>query len=159
MIRLKTLLNEITFGNSVPYENTFEWTKYQESVRTTFDDDSGNVIDVVFDEQAPSDDLAESSSYELSFWVNDSYNAQPNITGETNYIRIMATIAAAIYSFITYAQYPDMIEFSGSDSDPKKAEQKTRLYKMFAISNKAKLANMGYRFISNHMGTGIERFN
>ena len=52
-----------------------------------------------------------------------------------------------------------MIEFSGSDSDPKKAEQKTRLYKMFAISNKAKLANMGYRFISNHMGTGIERVN
>ena len=84
MIRLKELLTEITFGNSIPYENTFNWIRYQESVRTTFDDDSGNVIDVVFDEQAPSDDLQESSSYELSFWVNDSYNAQPNITGETN---------------------------------------------------------------------------
>ena len=159
MIRLKELLTEITFGNSVPYENTFTWTEYQESFRTTFDDDSGNVIDVVFDQQVPRGDTDESLSYELSFWVNDSYNAQPNLAGETNYIRIMATIAAAIYSFITYAQNPDMIEFSGSDSDPKKAEQKTRLYKMFAISNKAELANIGYRFISNHMGTGIERVN
>ena len=158
MIRLKELLTEITFGNSVPYENTFTWTEYQESFRTTFDDDSGNVIDVVFDEQSSSRDL-DGLSYELSFWVNDSYNAQPNLAGETNYIRIMATIAAAIYSFITYTQYPDMIEFSGSDNDPKKAAQKTRLYKMFAISNKAELANIGYRFISNHMGTGIERVN
>ncbi len=158
MIRLKNLLSEITFGTSEPYATKFTWHEYQESYRTSFTDDAGNTIDVVFDQNYTLGD-DEDASYELSFWVNKSYDANKANAGQANYIRIMATIAAALYSFINYAAYPRMIEFSGSDSDPAKAEQKSRLYQMFAATNKTKLADLGYRFVNSHMGTGIERID
>lgn len=156
MIRLKNILSEITFANLQPYVDKFVWHEYQESFRTSFTDDANNKIDVVFDQNVTLGD-DEDASYELSFWVNNSYDANKENAGQANYIRIMATIAAALYSFINYADYPRMIEFSGSDSDPEKAAQKTRLYQQFATTNKTKLADMGYRFVNSHMGTGIER--
>ena len=158
MIRLKNLLSEITFGTSEPYATKFVWHEYQESFRTAVNDDTGNTIDIVFDSNITlGDDEAE--VYELSFWVNKSYDTVVAKAGQANYIRIMATIAAALYSFINYAAYPQMIEFSGSDSDPEKAAQKARLYQMFAATNKTKLAELGYRYVSTHMGTGIERID
>ena len=158
MILLKNLLSEITFGNLQPYMDNFVWHEYQESFRTSFKDDVDNTIDVVFDQNYTLGD-DENASYELSFWVNKSYDANKDKAGQANYIRIMATIAAALYSFIKYADYPHMIEFSGSDSDPEKAAQKTRLYQMFATTNKTKLAKLGYRYVNSHMGTGIERID
>jgi hypothetical protein len=158
MIRLKTLLSEITFGTSEPYVDKFVWHEYQESFRTSFKDDVDNTIDVVFDQNVTLG-YDEDASYELSFWVNKSYDANKANAGQANYIRIMATIAAALYSFINYADYPHMIEFSGSDSDPEKAAQKARLYQQFATTNKTKLADLGYRFVNSHMGTGIERID
>ena len=155
MIRLKDLLSEITFGNLQPYMDKFVWHEYQESFRTSFKDDVDNTIDVVFDQNYTLGD-DENASYELSFWVNKSYDANKDKAGQANYIRIMATIAAALYSFIKYADYPWMIEFSGSDSDPEKAAQKTRLYQMFATTNKTQLDKLGYRYVNTHMGTGIE---
>ena len=158
MIRLKNLLSEITFGTSEPYATKFVWHEYQESFRTAVNDDAGNTIDIVFDQNVTLG-YDDEAAYELSFWVNKSYDVTVAKAGQANYIRIMATIAAALYSFINYAGYPRMIEFSGSDSDPEKAAQKTRLYQMFATTNKTKLADLGYRFVNSHMGTGIERID
>ena len=155
MIRLKNLLSEITFGTSEPYATKFVWHEYQESFRTAVNDDTGNTIDIVFDSNITLGD-DEASAYELSFWVNKSYDTVVAKAGQANYIRIMATVAAALYSFIKYADYPHMIEFSGSDIDPDKAAQKTRLYQMFATTNKTQLDKLGYRYVNTHMGTGIE---
>ena len=159
MILLRPILTEITFGASQPYATQFIWQDYSQGWFTEFADDAGNLIQVFFDNNVQEDDPETDSAFELSFFVNNSYNADPEKTGQTNYIRIMATIAIILEQFIKRADYPYIIEFTGSDEDPEKAAQKTRLYKLFATSNNGILARLGYRYVTSHMGTGIERID
>ena len=162
-IRLKDLVLEITLNNIEPYTNTFNWDDSNMGYEFQFQDDAGNWISVFMADNGNSDE-ADDPIYEVSFFVRTQksggvYSATQHTRSTTaNYLRIMATVGAAIMDFLTRFE-PYFVEFTGADSDPKKAAQKTRLYSQFARDNAGKLRSLGYRFVSNHMGTGLERID
>ena len=161
-IRLKDLVFEITLANIEPYTTQIAWEDGSMGYEFKFRDDAGNDISVFMADNGVNDE-ADDPVYEASFFVKNSksnyYSATQHTQSTTaNYLRIMATVGAAIMDFLTRFE-PYFVEFTGADSDPKKAAQKTRLYSQFARDNVGKLSALGYRFISNHMGTGLERIN
>jgi hypothetical protein len=157
-IRLKDLVMEITLNNIAPYTTQIAWEDSNMGYEFQFRDDTGNWISVFMADTAGYED---DPAYEVSFFVKNakatSYTANKQVSSTTaNYLRIMATVGAAIMDFIERHQ-PAFVEFTGADSDPKKAAQKTRLYTQFARDNAGKFTALGYRFVNNHMGSGLER--
>ena len=175
MIKLKTLLSEIAFGNIKPYAENIHWTHSGHGYDFMFTDEYDNEIIVNLADQTPFDSDEDDSELELSFFVKpsgyenhssrDYYSINKSIEKiPANYLRIMATVGAGLLAFIDPTSpegivQPLTIEFTGSDSDLDKAAQKKRLYIQFARDNDAKFRELGYRFFSSHMGTGIERIN
>lgn len=159
VIKLRDLVAEITLNNIEPYTNNIQWEADGPGYEFQFPDDAGNQISVYMADNSTD----EYSVYEVSFFVKSApdavFSANKTVSGTTaNYLRIMSTVGAAIMDFLQREQ-PAMLEFTGADSDPKKAAQKTRLYSQFARDNAAKFRALGYRFVSNHMGTGLERID
>ena len=168
-IRLKDLVMEITLANIEPYTNTINWEDSNMGYEFQFRDDAGNDISVFMADTAAAygdeaDDDDEEPIYEVSFFVKNPksggvYSAtQQKQSTTANYLRIMATVGAAIMDFLKRYR-PYFVEFIGADSDPKKAAQKTRLYTQFARDNSGKLNALGYRFVSTHMVTGLDRID
>ena len=168
-IRLKDLVFEITLNNIEPYTNTINWEDSNMGYEFQFQDDAGNWVSVFMADTAAAygdeaDDDDEEPIYEVSFFVKNPksggvYSAtQQKQSTTANYLRIMATVGAAIMDFLKRYR-PYFVEFIGADSDPKKAAQKTRLYAQFARDNSGKLSALGYRFVSTHMVTGLDRID
>ena len=161
-IRLKALVMEIKLDNIEPYTNTINWEDSNMGYEFQFQDDAGNWVSVFMADNSGARD-PEDRDYEVSFFVktpkSTSYSANQQIRSTTaNYLRIMATVGAAILDFLE-RERPYFVEFTGADSDSKKAAQKTRLYAQFAQDNVGKLLTLGYRFVNSHMGTGLERID
>lgn len=162
-IRLRDLVTEITLNNIAPYTTDFDWEDTSVGYEFEFQDDAGNWISVFMSSHTVSYDDEDSDTFEVSFFVKNSevpnYSINRHVRSTTsNYLRIMVTVGAAILDFLKHRQ-PDFLEFTGADSDPKKAAQKTRLYTQFTQDNIGKIRALGYRFVNNHMGTGLERID
>ena len=169
MIKLKSLLTEISFGNIKPYVDNIHWTLSGGGYDFMFTDEYDNEVIVNLADQTPFDSDEDDSELELSFFVKpkgSDFHSTNKVKEKVpaNYLRIMATVGAGLLAFIDPTSpegivQPLIIEFTGSDSDLDKAAQKNRLYIQFARDNDAKFRELGYRFFTSHMGTGIERMD
>ena len=157
MIRLKSLLSEITFANVQPYATQFTWSKDFSYFETQVSCD-GELVLFAFEKLRFALELDE-DEVEYVFTIaakrNNGINGNNNwsirhdassIRGKIDYLRLMRTVAEAILDFIRiYA--PDGIDITGSDPNAQKDMQKTRIYRNLIHSNSAELAAVGYTIL------------
>ena len=179
MIKLKSLLTEITLGGITPYMTRFVWDESASSrnaieyVECTVPCD-GISIKFNFDKQWGREDESNWSfsiispstdpDTERRNWTIS--HTRSDATGNVSYMRLMRTALEAVLDFVhTYA--PTSIDVTGSDTIPEKDLQKTRIYRALLAANAAELATSGYTVLdrsgklfivrkSNADATGIE---
>jgi hypothetical protein len=177
MIRLKSLLAEITLSNVQPYATQFTWRKDFNYFEAQVSCD-GEPILFAFEKMRSAVEIGD-AEVEYVFTIaarrEDGINGNQgwsirhdasSTRGKIDYLRLMRTAAEAILDFIRiYA--PDGIDITGSDPNAKKDLQKTRIYRNLIHSNSAELAAVGYTILdqmgklfivrkSNYDTTGIE---
>jgi hypothetical protein len=141
MIRLKTLLTEITLGR--PFATQFAWrpvSRDSEVYESEFDADGRTVQLTMLH--------AGDNEWHFAFLLpgaggRTTSHSKSTAVGATSYLRIIATVGEAILDFCVN-RAPDVINISGADSDSEKAAQKTRLYAAFCRHNAARIASIGY---------------
>jgi hypothetical protein len=161
-MRLKDILTEIRLGDSAPYATQFVWQEervHSNMMYTTrFDaNDTQVVIRLQGGFWYPGD---EGPEYNFSYWVPDgsglggeTYTHELAADTQINYFRLMNTMAEAILDFC--AQYsPAVIDVSGDDIDPARAQQKTRIYANLLRQNASRLSAAGYDVL--HAGRKLE---
>lgn len=152
MIRLKSLLTEISLNTLQPYATRFTW----ESV--------GRQSSEVYEARFAADDVevvmtmlngghnewyfaflmpTASGRYGTMGSGRTTSHARSEAPGQLNYLRIIRTAGEAIMDFCN-AYSPEAVNISGADSDTEKRSQKTRLYAAFVRDNAAELAAAGY---------------
>ena len=133
MIRLKSLLTEIDLSSMQPYVTQFTWqypTPGNHQVvkcQLAIHDIS---ITMRFVNEWGSD-----TNYSFAFWTSatNSENdatisaSTSTVKGQLSYMRLLRTCLEAIRDFADTHQVTQ-IDISGSDSDPAKSAQKTRIY-------------------------------
>ena len=178
MIRLKSLLAEITLSNVQPYATQFTWDKSDPDFIETLISCDDEMVEFGFQKLRVALELGD-DAVEYVFTIatrrEDGINGNQgwtirhdasNARGKIDYLRLMRTVAEAILDFIRiYA--PDGIDITGSDPNAKKDLQKTRIYRNLIHSNSVELAAVGYTILdqmgklfivrkSNYDTTGIE---
>lgn len=151
-MQLRDLLTEIRLGDSAPYVTQFVWQEdrvHSNMVYTTRFDAAGTqvVIRLQGSMWYPDD---EGPEYNFSYWVPDgsglggeTYSHELAADTQIDYFRLMNTMAEAILDFC--AQYsPAVIDVTGSDMDPARSRQKTRIYANLLRQNASRLAAAGY---------------
>ncbi len=153
MIRLKTLLTEISLGSIRPYATQFTWTQEGRAQWETRINADGEPIIFVF----VMSDARDGGEYSFAMMSQDRSregftvtHARSAAAGRINYLRLISTAAEAILDFARiYA--PMSIDITGSDNtDTNKDLQKTRIYKRLLDANAAALATAGYTVLMRH---------
>ena len=182
MIRLKSILTEITLTGAAPYATEFTWDEQSSSrmdiefVETRVSCD-GVMMAFNFDKQWGRDDEANWSFSILSKSTDPNTerrnwtisHSRSDATGKVSYMRLMRTALEAVLDFVhTYT--PTSIDVTGSDNSADKDLQKTRIYRALLAANAAELATSGYTVLdrsgklyivrkSNADSTGINNTN
>jgi hypothetical protein len=161
MIRLTSLLTEISLAGVRPYTNMFAWSlddggAYYECrigipmtsiyFLFTFTRARGPEDEPViwyFSYFAPSESVRDPGTTNWSV-SHDASLAR----GEVDYVRLIRTAADAIIDFAkTYA--PRVIDITGGDTASRSKErQKSRIYAGFIASNPSMLASIKYRMLN-----------
>lgn len=146
MIRLKSLLTEISMTGLTPYATSFQWRLFSNShmydTKVTIDDAILNMTMV------RDDPYSETSDWTFSFFLPNkhnpgrfTYNAlDADAPADTSYLRIMLTCAYAIRDFAD-THDANRIDVSGFDSGAGKSAQKTRIYHALLNANKHMFAD------------------
>lgn len=149
MIRLKSLLTEISLGGVTPYATQFPWEEWGDSLQSTFDADGVeielNMTPQGYDEWGFA--MVTPSTDGRGFTVAHSRSAA---VGRVNYMRLMSTVAEALLDFV--AQWrPEAIDVTGSDTtSTEKDLQKTRIYRSLLAANKTRLETAGYTVLDTN---------
>ena len=159
MIRLKTLLTEITLTGAAPYATEFTWDEQSSSrhdiefVETRVSCD-GQLMAFNFDKQWGRDDeanwsfsiLAKSTDpdTERTGWTIS--HARSDASGKISYLRLMSTVLECILDFIRIYDATS-IDVTGSDNSADKDLQKTRIYRALLAANAAEITTAGYRVL------------
>lgn len=147
MIRLKSLLTEISLGGVQPYATQFTWSQEGMGHWESKIDADGEPIIFAF----VLTDARMGGEYGFGMMTQDRSregftvsHARSAATGQINYIRLLRTAAEAILDFASiYA--PMSIDVTGSDTtSTEKDLQKTRIYRSLLSANAARLAQAGY---------------
>ena len=148
MIRLKTLLSEITL-NQKPYATQFSWGQSYDTVSTEFMADNFKFTIIMYYDR----DIGEDGGWELTF---KSPNADGDQTvahsrsaasGQINYLRLISTVLEALFDFIDIAS-PEVVNITGVDpASEEKQLQKTRIYRELLKSRNNELLSAGYKLI------------
>jgi len=154
MIKLRTLLTEISLQGIKPYTTSFNWKvprhgdgERQEHIIKIHD----LVVHFIFEVYDEGDFGLE---YEFSYGIHhsdDDYMDYPTlnhgavaINGQVNYMRLMATVGIALMSFMNKVK-PGVIDISGYDDDSEdKKNQKTRIYNALLATHMAEITTAGY---------------
>jgi hypothetical protein len=134
MIRLKTLLTEISMTGLTPYATSFTWRLFSNShmydTKVTID---SAVLNMTMVRDDPYSETSQHGHFHSFYQINIIQDAlhinaiDADAPADTSYLRIMLTCAYAIRDFAdTYAA--DQIDVSGFDSGAGKSAQKTRIY-------------------------------
>jgi len=146
MIRLKTLLTEISMTGLTPYATSFTWRLFSSSrmydTKVTIEGTTLNMT------MLRDDPYSETAAWTFSFFLPNkhdagrfTFNASDSDTPDnTSYLRIMLTCAYAIRDFAD-THDADQIDVSGHDSGYGKGAQKTRIYHELLMANKHMFAD------------------
>lgn len=146
MIRLKTMLTEISMQGLTPYATAFQWRLFSNShmydTKVTIDDAILNMTMV------RDDPYSETAAWTFSFFLPNKHNPgrftynklDADTPADTSYLRIMLTCAYAIRDFAD-THDANQIDVSGFDSGAGKSAQKTRIYHALLNSNKHMFAD------------------
>jgi hypothetical protein len=159
MIRLRTLLAEITLGGVTPYATQFTWKAAAEGHRESEFAADGTRITLA---------MVDLGHQEWAFAIltptqdgqgHTVAHARSAAPGQVNYLRLMATVAEALLDFATQWQ-PALIDITGSDtSSGAKEEQKTRIYRALLAANMSRIITAGYRVVDRPSGLWLVRGN
>ena len=156
MIRLASLLREISFGGVAPYVTQFtcELMGSTGLWKCVVNADSLNVEFIM----APGENIfarpGENIEWYFAFTLptrnpnsrtagRTTSHTKSGAAGQLNYLRLIRTAGEAILDFcVNHA--PESINISGADSDADKESQKTRLYAAFVRDNASRLSTAGY---------------
>jgi len=163
LIRLKTLLTEITLGT--PYQTQFVWQDMQWGLTTEFttpagtyevlavessDPDAHAEWSIGFSTVMPSGTKSVSQTSAALSREDPSTKETARITG-AEYMRVLSTVAEAIFDFI--AQYgPSTIHFEPYDNNETKTRQKDAIYGALLRSAHVRLLTLGYRTMRTQAG-------
>ena len=143
MIKMHTLLTEITLDGVTPYVTQFAWRKAGEWRETEFQaDDIAITLSMV---PEPHNEW----SFAILTPTRDGQghtvaHSRSAAVGQVSYLRLMATVAEALLDFATQWQ-PAAIDVTGSDTaSTAKDLQKTRIYRSLLHANAVKLLRIGY---------------
>jgi hypothetical protein len=146
MIRLKTLLTEISMQGLTPYATAFQWRLFSSSYMY---DTKVNIDGVELNMTMLQDDpYSKSASWTFSFFLPNkhdagrfTYNARDAKTpADISYLRVMLTCAYAVRDFADTHDVA-VIDLSGQDSGYGKSAQKTRIYHELLLANKHMFAD------------------
>lgn len=146
MIRLKTLLTEISMTGLTPYATQFTWRLFSSSHMY---DTQVNIDATILNMTMQRDDpYSETSAWTFAFFLPNkhdagrfTFNARDSTSpADISYLRIMLTCAYAVRDFAD--THPvDVIDLSGHDSGYGKSAQKTRIYHELLLANKHMFAD------------------
>ena len=156
MIRLKTLLTEITLSGAAPYATQFTWKETGsdhndiEFVETRVRCD-GHLMAFNFDKHWSRDDepawgfsiIATSTDPDTERINWTISHERSDAAGQISYFRLMSTVLEAILDFIRIYDVAT-IDVTGSDNLPAKDEQKTRIYRAMLAANAGEIAAAGF---------------
>ena len=156
MIRLKSLLTEITLSGATPYATQFTWKETGsdhsdiEFVETRVRCD-GHLIAFNFDKHWSRDDepawgfsiIATSTDPDTERINWTISHERSDAAGQISYFRLMSTVLEAILDFIRVYDVAT-IDVTGSDNLPAKDEQKTRIYRALLAANNSALVAAGF---------------
>lgn len=150
MIRLKDLLTEITFSGIKPYATQFVWTPSKlasdGSFATRFESDTMQI-------EATMALLNRGTEWSFSYWTSEKtndaiqwdINVRKDRTGSVSeYLRIMVTLAEALFDFIAQNPGVESVEMSGYDRTRGKEEQKNRIYADLLRTNIGRINQLGF---------------
>ena len=163
MIRLKTLLTEITLSGAAPYATQFTWKETGsdhndiEFVETRVRCD-GHLMAFNFDKHWSRDDepawgfsiIATNTDPDTERINWTISHERSDATGQISYFRLMSTVLEAILDFIRIYDVAT-IDVTGSDNLPAKDEQKTRIYRALLAANASAIAAAGFTVL-DHSG-------
>ena len=143
MIRLKSLLAEISLGSVTPYATSFVWrrTHPEDDIwESDFTAESQRIKMVMQRWRTPVPD----HDYEYQFayftrsaddngWSTTASNSASR--GEINVLALLKTVALAIRDFSEQTPDCDVIDVTGADSASDKGEQKSRIYQALFRDN------------------------
>lgn len=162
MIRLKTLLTEISLGSIRPYATQFTWTQEGRAQWETRINADGEPIRFVF----LMSDARDGGEYSFAMMSQDRSregftvsHARSAASGNINYLRLLRTAAEAIMDFARiYA--PMAIDITGSDTtSTAKDLQKTRIYRSMLMANSGAVASAGYTVMDRNGKLWLVRTN
>jgi len=156
MIKLKTLLTEITLSGVAPYATQFVWKETGSDrndiefveARVTCD---GVLMAFNFDKHWSNSDefnwgfsiIATSTDTASDRFRWTISHEQSDATGKISYFRLMRTALEAVLDFIRVYDVTS-IDVTGSDNLPHKDEQKTRIYRALLAANKGEITTAGF---------------
>ena len=162
MIKLKNILSEITFSGIRPYSTQFVWspTKLasEGSLSTRFESDTMNV-------EATMALLNRGTEWSFSYWTSEKTNdtirwdinvRNTSTSSASEYLRIMVTLAEAMFDFVAQNPNVNVVEMGGYDRARNKEAQKNRIYADLLRTNIGRINQLG--FVIDPTGTpGIVR--
>jgi hypothetical protein len=148
MIRLASLLTEISLASVTPYATQFVWRKPHpeddiwecdfQAGAFDWDSESGGQHDIKMVMQRWKTPLPHfESEYQFAFmtrgrddrgWSTASGNSRAAGTGDLNVLALLKTVALAIRDFADQTPDCDVIDITGADAAYEKGEQKSRIY-------------------------------
>jgi len=143
MIRLKSILAEITLGGVQPYATQFTWRLEGDWREATIDADGVKITLSMVPEGYNEWGFAIITPTADGHGVTVAHSRSAAV-GRVNYLRLMSTVAEALLDFLAQWQ-PAAIDVTGSDtSSTQKDLQKTRIYRSLLSANAARLSRAGY---------------
>lgn len=147
MIRLKSLLTEISLGGVQPYATQFTWSPEGQGVFECNIDADGHRI--VFSMVLTATRMGR--EYAFAMLAQDRSKEgftvahhRSEARGQINYLRLLSTAAEAILDFVS-VHAPVAVDVTGSDTRSQEKDlQKTRIYRGLLSANAARLAQAGY---------------
>lgn len=128
MIRLKSLLMEIDLSSMQPYVTQFTW-QYPRPGNHQVVKCELTIHDVPITIRFVNE-WGSDVNYSFVFWTGKEQTLDAStstVKGQLSYMRLLRTCLEAIRDFADTHQVTQ-IDLSGSDSDPAKSAQKTRIY-------------------------------
>ena len=149
MIRLTSLLTEITLGAIEPYATQFVWsdasdgTSLEKPQETHFDADGIKITIVMISEDPGQWSVAILAPTTDGAGVTVAHD-RSGAVGRVSYLRLLSTTIEALLDFIAIHR-PESIDVTGSDTvDPLKQKQKNRIYRALLRNNNSKFISSGY---------------
>lgn len=145
MIRLHTLLQEISLETTAPYATQFVWTPGEAGY-----DSEAQAADIRIHFEMSPLRSAEGEEFAFAYAMPSHTSSGYTVThaksvahGQLSYLRILRTALEALLDFL--AQHaPQAVDVTGFDTAAHKDLQKTRLYRRLAEANRARFQQLGY---------------